>query len=384
MAQKIIIFEPILGYNRLIMYNWQQKDWTQFTYQIEAFEDQLYLFSEKIGRVTAFIKTLPPSIHTQTIIDILVSEAIKTSEIEGEFLSRQDVMSSIRHNLGLDTKPDIRDVRAKGIGDLVTNVQNTYQEALSEQMLFEWHKMLFLQKSNITVGQWRTHSEPMQVISGAWGKEKVHFEAPPSPSIPSEMERFVTWFNTMDTKSNKRVQNAPIHSAISHLYFETIHPFEDGNGRIGRAIAEKALIQCIGNPLLISLSATIEADKKSYYEALQIGQRSNEITEWIVYFLDVILKSLDEAEAYISFTLQKTRLFDAYKNQLNERQEKVIRRMLSEGTKGFEGGMNAKKYMSISKTSKATATRDLQYLLKIGIFEVTGAGRSTRYGIKFP
>jgi Fic family protein len=365
------------------MYNWQQKDWTEFTYQITAFEDQLYLFTEKIGRVTAFIKSLPETTHTQAIIDTLVAEAIKTSAIEGEFLSREDVMSSIKNNLGLAVNKDIKDVRAKGIGNLVTNVQQTYQEPLNKQMLFEWHTMLFPQRTNINIGTWRSHSEPMQVVSGTHGREKIHFEAPPSSSIPLEMKKFIDWFNCFDINEAKKIRFAPIHTAISHLYFETIHPFEDGNGRIGRAIAEKALLTQIGSPLLISLSATIESDKKAYYEALQMGQQQNEITEWIIYFIDVILKSLDDTERYIDFILKKTRLFDTYKNQLNERQEKAIKRMLDEGPKGFEGGMNAKKYMSITKASKATATRDLQYLLKIGMLKVLGAGRSTSYEIVF-
>jgi Fic family protein len=174
-----------------------------------------------------------------------------------------------------------------------------------------------------------------------------------------------------------------VRSAIAHLYFETIHPFEDGNGRIGRAIAEKALSQTIGRPVMLSLSRAIEADKNAYYTALETAQRSNEITPWVTYFIRRTLDAQMEAESQIEFTLKKTKFFDRYKGQLNERQVKVVRRMLEEGPKGFEGGMNARKYMGITKTSKATATRDLQQLLETGAFKLAGkaGGRSTGYQV---
>ena len=167
------------------------------------------------------------------------------------------------------------------------------------------------------------------------------------------------------------------------MYFETIHPFEDGNGRIGRAIAEKALSQTIGRPVVLSLSSTIEANKKNYYEALEKAQQSNEITRWVEYFVRISLAAQTEAEEQIDFTLKKTRFFDRYKDQLNERQLTVIKRMLEEGPKGFEGGMNARKYIGITKTSKATATRDMQQLMEIGAFILSGkaGGRSTSYRV---
>jgi len=175
------------------------------------------------------------------------------------------------------------------------------------------------------------------------------------------------------------IQEIPVRSAIAHVYFETIHPFEDGNGRIGRALSEKAIYQGIGSPIPISLSKVIEADKSSYYQALQVAQRSNEITAWLIYFIDTILKAQDASEKEILFTLKKTKFFDRTKEQINTRQEKVLRRMLAAGPDGFQGGMNAKKYRSIAKTSKATATRDLQALVLLGIFIPIGGGRSTRY-----
>jgi len=181
------------------------------------------------------------------------------------------------------------------------------------------------------------------------------------------MGRFIKWFN----ESQKSIKKPIIRSAIAHLYFETIHPFEDGNGRIGRAIAEKALSQSIA----------IESNKNNYYDALKAGQRTNEITDWINYFVKTVLDAQIDAEQEIEFTLKKTKFFDQHKSELNERQQKVIRRMLQEGHQGFEGGMNARKYVSIASTSKATATRDLQDLVQKYIFRPIGGGRSTRYDL---
>jgi len=258
-------------------------------------------------------------------------------------------------------------------------VRDTFDKAMSEQMIFDWHQKLMTGNKYIKTGVWRTHTSPMQVVSGSVGKEMVHFEAPPSSQVPIEMTRFIQWFN--DTAPNKpnAIESPLVRAAIAHLYFESIHPFEDGNGRIGRAIAEKALSQGIGSPILISLSSVMEANKKAYYNALKQGQRSNEISKWIQYFSETVLLAQVEAEKLIRFSLQKTQFFDQYKTVLNQRQTKVISKMLDAGISGFEGGMSAKKYISITKTSKATATRDLQHLVELGIFKALGGGRSVSY-----
>ncbi len=365
-------------------YNWQQKDWTKFSYDISKLEERLYAFAEKSGRISGTLKAMSKEDHVQTTINILVAEAIKTSEIEGEYLSRKDVTSSIRNNLGLNIKTEqVKDVEAEGMATLITDVQNTYAEPLTKEKLFDWHKMVFPDTKNINVGVWRTHEEPMQVVSGRIDRPIVHFEAPPSNRVPLEMDNFINWFNETSPRGSNPIKYAPIRSAISHLYFETIHPFEDGNGRIGRAIVEKALSQTVGYPLLLSLSLAIEAKKKDYYNALKIGQSGNEITPWLEYFIDVILQAQSHSENLIDFTLKKAKLFDHYQLQLNDRQLKAIKRMLREGPKGFEGGMTAKKYIRITQTSKATATRDLQKLLELDIFRVEGEGRSTSYQINF-
>jgi Fic family protein len=197
------------------------------------------------------------------------------------------------------------------------------------------------------------------------------------------MDRFITWFNDTAPGGKEEIRRAPLRSAIAHLYFESIHPFEDGNGRIGRAIAEKALSQGIGRPAILSLSRTIEAKKQDYYTALQHAQSSNELTKWITYFVQTILSAQSEAEEAIDFTLKKTKFFDRFASVLNERQSKVVRRMLVDGPKEFIGGMNASKYASITGISKATATRDLQELLQQGVVTLfgDGGGRSTKYRV---
>lgn len=363
-------------------YNWQQKDWLNFTYSLNEIEDKLFSFMERAGHVSGILKTLPADIQMEAVIDMMVAEAIKTSEIEGEYLSRKDVLSSIKKNLGLISPHEkIKDKKATGIGELMTDVRNTFKEELSKEKLFAWHKMIMANSKDVEVAKWRTHKEPMQVISGAMGKQKIHFEAPPSAIVPKQMEQFIQWFNLTAPGGKKEIKKAPLRSAIAHLYFETIHPFEDGNGRMGRAIAEKALSQGIGRPVMLSLSRTIEANKKNYYAALEKAQQRNEITAWVNYFVQAILDAQIEAEQQIDFTLKKVKFFDQFKEQLNNRQFTVIKRMLEEGAKGFEGGMNASKYVGITKTSKATATRDLQLLAEIGAFIASGGGRSTSYKV---
>ena len=367
----------------MIRYNWEHGDWPNFTYSLTKAEKNIASFIEMVGDTSGMLKAIPEDIKTEALIDLMVAEAIKTSEIEGEFFSRADVMSSIKNNLGF-TKDvvTIKDKNAEGIGKLMVDVRNTFSEKLNKKKLFEWHTMLMGDNKKVKIGAWRTHEEPMQVVSGVSGKIKVHFEAPPSKSIPKEMDRFIKWFNETAPGAKQEINKPALRAAIAHLYFESLHPFEDGNGRVGRAIAEKALSQGIGRPVMLSLSRTIEASKKEYYKALENGQRKNEITEWINYFIQTVLDAQIETGEQINFTLKKVQFFDRFKNQLNDRQLKVINKMLAEGNRGFKGGMNASKYVGITKVSKATATRDLQYLLENKIFETTGpSGRSTSYNL---
>lgn len=364
-----------------MLYNWQQNNWPLFLYDLSDVEDALLTFAEKTGRASGLLKGLTADTQAEAAIEMMVAEAIKTSAIEGELLSRRDVMSSIRKNLGMDGGEAAGNRRAEGVAALMIDVRHSFEAPLSENKLFEWHRMLMTGARRIAAGQWRTHAEPMQVVSGPVGNETVHFEAPPSSKVPDEMKRFIEWFNETGPGGQKEMRKAAVRSAIAHLYFESIHPFEDGNGRIGRALSEKALSQGLRRPALLSLSRAIEANSKQYYEALQQGQQSNEITPWVTWFVHIVLEAQIQAEEQIDFTLKKTRLFDRFRDQLNERQLQILRRMLEEGPKGFEGGMSAKKYMSITGASKATATRDLQDLADKGVFAPSGSGRSTHYQV---
>lgn len=363
-------------------YNWQQPDWPNFRYDLSQAHERLLSISEKVGYVSGKLAHLSEDLQTETIINLMVEEAVNTSEIEGEHINRLDIRSSIKNKLGLSPKQlPVHDKRAKGIAELMLDVRNTFKQALTEEQLFNWHCMVMSGHFNpmLSRGYWRTDESPMQIVSGYPGKWRVHYEAPPSSLVPNEMERFICWFNETTPGKSKAIKFAPVRAAIAHLYFESIHPFEDGNGRIGRAIAEKALSQGFGYPVMLSLSLAIESSKKDYYAALKAGSKTNEVTGWIDYFVNLVFAAQTEFEKQINFVLKKANFFDQFKAVLNDRQLKVIKRMLQAGVKGFEGGISARKYMVITGTSKATATRDLQHLFSIKALKQIGSGRSVRY-----
>ena len=218
----------------------------------------------------------------------------------------------------------------------------------------------------------------MQVISGSIGSPKIHFEAPSSENVMNQMEEFIIWFNK--TSPGGEIELSPlIRASIAHLYFLCIHPFEDGNGRIGRAIVEKSLAQFMNQPTLISLSQVIQKKKKTYYEELERNNKEMNITQWIEYFSKTILEAQDQTYNLIDFLIKKSKLYNGIKGLLNLRQNKVIQRMFEEGPDGFEGGLSAKNYISITGTSKATATRDLQDLVIKKVLVVRGELKNTRY-----
>ena len=359
-------------------YNWQQLDWPDFRYGLAAVEADLRHFAEHAGRVGGLLHGLSETDQNDAFVEVMIAEAMKSSAIEGEALSRPDVKSSVRLRLGLDASaPASVDEPSAGAAELMVLVRQEWDRPLDQEMMFSWHRALMKGNTRVKVGAWRTHEEPMQVISGAVGKEKLHFEAPPSAKVPEQMAAFLRWFND----SGKPPPAAPVRAALAHLYFESIHPFEDGNGRLGRAVAEKALSQGLGRPATISLSRTIEANRKQYYDALERAQRSNEVTEWISYFVPTVVAAQRDAVDLVTFVLDQAKLFDRLRDQLSERQTKVLKRMLADGPGGFEGGLNARKYISLTKVSKATATRDLQQLVKLGALVPVGAGRSARYEV---
>ncbi|MDB4474418.1 Fic family protein [Opitutaceae bacterium] len=359
-------------------FNWQQPDWPNFRYDLVDVEADLLRFAENAGRVGGMLRVLPEESQTDTLVEFMIAEAMKSSAIEGEALSRPDVKSSVRHRLGLDDTPPIHLDRASaGAAELMVMVRQEWNSPLTAAGLKGWHRALMAGSDRVLVGAWRTQVEPMQVVSGAVGKERLHFEAPPSAQVPSEMEQFVKWFNA----SRAELVAGPVRAALAHLYFESIHPFEDGNGRLGRAVSEKALSQSLGRPANISLSRTIEANRRDYYDALERAQRSNEVTAWLNYFVPTVVAAQADAVRVVEFVLAQAKLFDRLRDQLNPRQSKALRRMLVDGPDEFEGGMNARKYGSLNHVSKATATRDLQRLVTLGALRPIGAGRSARYEV---
>lgn len=361
-------------------YNWQQPDWPEFRYGLDGVADLLLAFADHAGRVGGLLEALPDDLGTEAVLDLMISEAIRSSAIEGETLNREAVMSSIRNRLGINAVPQpVNSRMADGAGELMVAVRNSFREPLSEETLFSWHRMLLGGSSGLRVGGWRVGGDPMQVVSGRIDRPTVHFEAPPSERVPAEMARFIAWFNDTAPGGPKAIPHPPVRSALVHVYFETIHPFEDGNGRIGRALAEKALSQGLGRPVVLSLSHAIDAGRNAYYDALKNAQRGNDVTAWVQWFVGVVVQAQRDAEAQVRFVLRKAKYLQRFENQLNERQLKVVRRMLEAGPDGFTGGMNARKYIALTGASKATATRDLQQLAPIGALVPTGGGRSTRY-----
>lgn len=362
------------------MYNWQYKEWANFQYDVLAISKSVPEFLKNFNKTDTVLQGLSVAEQQEEIIHFIISEAEKTSEIEGEYISRQDLMSSIKNNLGLNITPEnVKDKKAVAIANVIIAVRNSHNNTLTEDEIKQWHKLLFEHNKKINGGAWREGEEPMQVISGAMGKETVHYEAPPSYRVQAEITQFVKWYNAF--KINNPTE-ALIKTAIAHLYFESIHPFEDGNGRIGRAIAEKCLAQSLGKSVVLSLSSIIEKNKKLYYDALQEAQSTLQITNWIVYFTDVVTQAQAEAIEMIQHTIKKTKFFDMFGAELNARQLKVIAKMFDAGTKGFEGGMTAKKYIAVTKTTKPTATRDLQELVILGALSQHGKGRSVHYQLK--
>ncbi|KMK68987.1 Fic/DOC family protein [Puniceibacterium sp. IMCC21224] len=218
----------------------------------------------------------------------------------------------------------------------------------------------------------------MQIVSGRLDRPTIHFEAPPSDQVAPEMERYVDWFNTTGP-GGATPRPALTRAGLGHLYFESIHPFEDGNGRLGRALAEKSLAQNIGQPSLISLAFTIEKERKAYYDQLEFHQKTLDVTGWLVWFAEIVLKAQQVTLDRVGFFISKAQFYDRHRGQFNERQDKAISRIFREGPAGFKGGLSADNYLKITGTSRATATRDLQDLVEKGALKRTGERRHTRY-----
>jgi Fic family protein len=365
-------------------WNWEKPDWPNFRWDRSRLEVAEEEFLVSGGVFIGTVRHLRKEEQDQLTIEAMSTEAVTSSEIEGEMLDRASVQSSLRKQLGLAT--DERRVRPAecGMAEMMVDLYRSFAEPLTEETLFRWHQMVMSGSHDLKdVGCYRTSVETMQVVSGPIGEPRVHFEAPPSSRVSSEMGRFISWFNRTAPGGE---ESLPVltKAGIAHLYFESVHPFEDGNGRIGRAIAEKALAQSLGQPALTALAATILARRKNYYEALEAANKENEITRWLMWFAGVAVEAQRRTIALVEFLIDKTKLLDRVRGQLNARQEKTLLRMFREGPEGFRGGLSAGKYSTITGASPATTTRDLADLVAKGALVREGERRYARYRLGVP
>jgi Fic family protein len=359
--------------------NWEKPGWPNFAWDHERLEKAEQQFLLGGGVLLGAVKHLPEEDWEQLTVEAMSTEAVTTSEIEGEILDRASVQSSIRKQLGLTS--DGRRVRPgeQGIAEMMVDLYRSFSASLSKETLFRWHEMIASGRRDLKdVGRFRTGREPMQVVSGRVDEPRVHFEAPPSSRVASEMKRFFEWFGRTG-KDGKQPLPALTRAAVAHLYFESIHPFEDGNGRIGRAIAENSLAESLGQPTLIMLATTILLRRKLYYEALEAANQQNEITDWIAWFAGIVIEAQRRTIALVEFLIERTKLLDRLQNELNERQRKALLRMFREGPEGFKGGLSAGNYASITGASPATTTRDLSDLVSKGALARDGELRHARY-----
>ena len=365
-------------------WNWQQPDWPQFAWNRARLALAEHQFLLGGGVLVGTVKHLADQERNQLIIEAMSTEALTTSEIEGEILDRASVQSSIQRQLGMATDNRRVAPAENGIAEMMVDLYRTFSTPLSEEMLFAWHRMVMRGRQDLTdVGRYRTSAEPMQVVSGAIGSPKIHLEAPPSSRVAAEMTQFITWFNRTASAGAEPLP-ALTRAGVAHLYFESAHPFEDGNGRIGRAIAEKSLAQSLGQPTLTALAATLLARRASYYDALEAANKQNEITGWLAWFAGATIEAQRRTLALVEFLIAKTKLLDRLSGQLNDRQQKALLRMFKEGPEGFKGGLSAGKYSTITGASPATTTRDLADLTEKGALVREGERKHARYVLSVP
>ena len=360
-------------------WNWQQADWPNFSYEAARLRSAEEQFLKSAGVVVGAMHHLDRDQKQGLTIDLISQEAVDSSAIEGEILDRASVQSSLAKHLGLAADQRKANAAEAGAAELMANLYQTYAAPLTDHMLFEWHRMLMNGRRDLSdIGRYRTHADAMQIVSGALHAPRVHYEAPPSVDVSNEMQTFISWFNDSAPTGAKPL-TAVTRAGIAHLWFESIHPFEDGNGRIGRAIAEKALAQSLEAPTLTALAETISRHRKDYYAQLQLGSQSNRIDDWLLWFAEIVLQAQKRTLTRIRFLIEKTRLLDRLRGKINSRQEKVLLRIFAEGPEGFKGGLSAHNYRTITNAASATATRDLSELIDLGALYREGERKSTRY-----
>ena len=362
-----------------MVWNWQLEDWPNFKWDRERHARSERAFIERAGVVIGSAKHLIEPDRQKLSIELLSHEAVDTSAIEGEMLDRDSIQSSIQRQLGVSMGRRKASPAESGIAEMMVDLYRSLAAPLTEDDLFRWHRMVSNGRSDlIDIGRYRSDREPMQIVSGAIYEPKVHFEAPPSERIQSEMTRFLAWFASTSPAGGNGM-SAVTRAAITHFWFESIHPFEDGNGRIGRAIAEKALAQGLTRPVITGLAGTLLKNRKGYYAALEQASRTLEIDSWVSWFADHTLLAQARLTALVDFTLAKARLLNSLRGKLNLRQEKALLRMFDAGPDGFLGGLSAANYISITGTPTATTTRDLTELVALGALVRQGERKSTRY-----
>ncbi|MBK7478462.1 MAG: Fic family protein [Bacteroidales bacterium] len=366
----------------MIVYIHEREDWTDFTWDNEKVMIKLGEARNQQGRLLGRMESLGFDLQNEAVLNTLTLDVIKSLEIEGELLEIQQVRSSIARKLGIDIAGAVESERhVDGIVEMMLDATQKYDMPLTKNRLFGWHAALFpsgwSNLNKITVAGWRKDTTgPMQVVSGPMGKEKVHYQAPGSDRIEPEMIRFLDWFE------NEHDTDLVLKAAIAHLWFVTIHPFDDGNGRIARAITDMTLARSDKSVMrFYSMSAQIRVERKQYYEKLEKAQKGNsDITEWILWFLQCLINAIESTDKTLSKVFRKAELWKLHSATiLNVRQQNIINRLLD----GFDGKLTSSKWAKINKCSQDTALRDIQDLMKKDILQKeAGGGRSTNYKLK--
>jgi Fic family protein len=359
----------------------ERSGWPGFCWDSERISPRLLEVRHRQGRLIGRMEGLGFQLRTEAVLDTLTEDVLKSSEIEGEKLDRGQVRSSIARRLGIDIgglTPADRNV--EGVVEMMLDATQHYDEPLTAQRLFDWHAALFPTgrsgMSKINVGAWRDDRKgPMQVVSGPIGKERVHYEAPVAARLHGEMKKFLDWFEKESST------DLVLKAGLAHLWFVTIHPFDDGNGRIARAIADMVMARSEQSPQrFYSMSAQIRQERKSYYEILEATQKGDlDITRWLEWFLVCLGRAFDRAETILAAVLSKARFWDRFAaTELNERQRSMINRLLN----GFEGKLTSSKWAKLEKCSQDTALRDIEDLVRKGVLAKESAGgRSTSYSL---
>lgn len=366
------------------IYVWQQPGWPGFRYDPVRVGERLSRARRSQGVVEGKLAVLGFEQRLELAAEAWSQEALATAAIEGERLDLVAVRSSVARRLGVGRQDGPAAPRnVEGLLDIMDDAVTRCCEALTHERLYAWQAALFPTgysgMMKIRVGGYREHEEPMQIVSGRVGRERVHYEALPSNQVTEEMERLLAWFNAGVEP------DLLVRAALTHLWFETIHPFEDGNGRVGRALVDLVLARDSGQTSrLFRTSQRLLDQRNDYYGQLELAQHGGlDVTGWVCWFLDQMQAACDVASRVIDETLVKARFWLDHRDKtLNERQRKVMNLLLDAGPGGFEGGMSTKKYESTAATSRATASRELLELEAMELLERVGAGRSTRYYVK--